>query len=194
MTLVLDDRAFTATRGTYALCLHHAENALCSVCYYARTVACGTCLRAASGLSTAAMTVRACDVLAHLELFGHAVCDFAHRQFHFQSQVAASVLLRPALASSETSEATGTSAEDVTEHGENVVHVHAAAKTTSESSGTCWAVESELIILLALLGVMQYVVSLGCFLKLLFGFPVARIAVGVILDGDFAVCLLYFVF
>ena len=35
LTLVLDDGALTATGGTNALCLHHAENALRRVCYNA---------------------------------------------------------------------------------------------------------------------------------------------------------------
>ena len=73
-------------------------------------------------LGTRAMTVFAGYVLAYFELLGDALADFFQRKPNLQAQVAAAILLRAACPASETTEAVTT--KDVTEHREDVVHIH----------------------------------------------------------------------
>ena len=131
--------------------------------------------------------------LAYLELFGYAACHFLQGEADFKSEVAASIALLSSAAaeSSETTKTTkaGVSAEDVAEHAENVIHVHAC--TAAESACTAQAFVSELIVSLALLRVVQYVISLGCLLELFFSLFVTGVSVGVVFDGHFLVGLLY---
>lgn len=54
-------------------------------------------------------------------------------------------------------------------------------------------VEPELVVLATLVGVVKHLVSLGSLLELLFRLLVARVAVGVILDGELAVSHLYLI-
>ncbi|CUP85804.1 Uncharacterised protein [Segatella copri] len=85
------------------------------------------------------------------------------------------------------------SAKDISKHREDVVHVHAG--TTAESAeSTLWPVETKLVILLALLGIVENFVSFGSFLEFLFRLFVARVAVWMILNGYLSIRLLYFVF
>ena len=86
--------------------------------------------------------------------------------------------------------------EDVAEHGEDVVHRHATAESaerTSVAGCTAHACKAELVIAGTFLGIAQHVVGFGCLLELFFRFLVARVLVGVVLDGFLAVCLLYLV-
>ena len=83
---------------------------------------CRACLFAATVLCTRTMTMSTGHVFAHLELFSDTLVDFLKRQTNFQSEVTAPVLLRTATAAPEPSEAMTT--EYVTEHGEDVVHIH----------------------------------------------------------------------
>ncbi len=55
------------------------------------------------------------------------------------------------------------------------------------------SVKSELVIFGTLVRVAQYAVSLGCLLELFLGFLVAGVFVRVVLDGFFAVSLLYLI-
>ena len=98
--------------------------------------------------------------------------------------------------SAETSEAakSSTSAKNVAEHRENVVHREASSTAeSSEATFHVGAVESELIVLLALLLVAQHAIGFGSFFEFLLGLFVARIAVWVIFDGNLSVSLLDFV-
>ena len=78
--------------------------------------------------------------------------------------------------------------EDVTEHGEDVIHVHAGS---AESALSAHSGKSELVILLAFLRITQYIVCFSCLLELLLGLLVTRISVGVIFDGHLLVCGFY---
>ena len=139
----------------------------------------------AADFCSCAVTVRTGDILAYLEFLGHAVGDFLQAQFHLQAQVAAAVLLWSATsaAASETAESSCVSAKDVAEHGEDVVHIHAGASEGVEAS-TARSIESEGVILLALLRVVQHIICLCSLLELFLGFFVARITVRVVFDGD----------
>ncbi len=102
------------------------------------------------------------------------------------------MLLRSALSASEASEA-GSSAEYVTEHGEYVIHVHSSTSKASEPAGSRRAVETELVILLAFLLVVQYIVSLRRLLEFLLGFFVAGITIRMVFYGYLSVSLFNFV-
>ena len=132
MAFVLDDCAFTATGGTYALSLHHAEDTLRGVGDDTRAVTRWALLVDRTLLGTCALAVAAYNVLANLELLGDTLVDFLQSQPHLQAQVAALVLLCMACATSEASETM--TAEYVAEHREDVVHIHAGPSEASEAS------------------------------------------------------------
>ena len=122
-------------------------------------------------------------VLAHLELLGNTLVDLLQRQAYLQPQVAASMLMSTGRTSSaKASEAVAS--KDVAKHREDVVHIHRTAAEASETaSGAERSVESELVVLLPFLRVVQHIVSLSCLLELLFSLFVARVAVRMIFDG-----------
>ena len=108
----------------------------------------------------------------------------------------------PAAAATEAAEASCTAtAEDVAEHGEDIVHREASGSASeaieaAKASTHVWTVEPELVILLALLVVGENGIGLGGLLELLFCLLLLRIAlvaltVRVILYRDLAVCFLY---
>ena len=86
-------------------------------------------------------------------------------------------------------------AKNITEHRENVVHRHSAAKSAERSTVSGCSAHScmtKLVVAGTFIRVAQYVVGFGCFFKLFFRFLVTRIFVRMILDGFFPVCFLYF--
>lgn len=192
LALVLDDLALAATDVASGLGLHHAEDALLGADLHAAAVAVGTGLGSAAALGARAVAMGADHVLAELELLGHARGHLLERQAHLQPQVRSTIArgLASATTASEASEA-AMAAEDVAKHGEDVVHREAAraAKRTAASEAAR-GVEAKLVVLLALLRVVEHVVGLGGLLEFLLGRRVARVAVGVILDGELAVGLL----
>ena len=192
LTLVLDDGTFAAAGGTDALCLHHAEDALGGVGDDAAAVTGRTLLVGAACLGAAAVAMRTSDVLAHLELLGDAMGYLLQRQLDLQTEVAAAMNLRTALATTESLEASP-AAKDVTEHGEDVVHVHGCGVETAKSAHAR-PIETELVVLLTLLRVMQHIIGFSSLLEFFLGFLVAGITVRVVFNGDGAVRLLYLVF
>ena len=193
LTLVLDHLTFSVTGGTDTLLLHHAEDALCGVGDDTATMAGGTLLLAAAGFCARTAAMRADDILAHLEFLGDALVDLLQRQFHFQTQVAATMLLRTTGTASEATKSV--TSEDVAEHRENVVHIHRgtteAAEIETSGTRTC---EAKLVVLLTRLRVVQHVIGLCGLLEFLLSLLVARITVGVVLDGYLSIGFLYLVF
>ena len=155
-----------------------------------------TRLRLSTAFSASAFTFVADHILSHFELLRHATGDILQRQFHFQSQVGATVYaLATATSSAKTAEATESTlvtTEDVTEHGEDVVHIHVTAEAAEATSS--WCIESELVILPTLVRVVQYLVGFCCLLEFLLGCLVTGITVRVVFDGELAVCHFYLVF
>ena len=194
LTLVLDDAAFTAASRTNALCLHHTEDALRGVGDDARAVTCRTLLRHAAGLGACTVTMRAGNILAHLELLGDAVCYLLQRQAHLQTQVRTAMLLASALGTTAKPAKSSMSAKDVAEHREDVVHIHRGATKRVEATASTRSVKSECVVLLTFLRVVQHVISLGSLLELFLSFLVAGVTVRVVFDGDGAVRLLDLVF
>ena len=112
--------------------------------------------------------------------------------------------LMPSASAEEITEASKTTAsapsssEEAAEHGEDIVHVHAASAEAAESAKaigtTARTIETKLVILLAFLGVVEHIVGLRSLLKLLLSLLVARVTIGVIFDGYLSVSLFYLVF
>ena len=85
----------------------------------------------------------------------------------------------------------GTSTKDIAKHGEDIIHIHGSAEIAETTHARTR--KAKLIILLAFLRIVQNVVCLCGFLKLLLSFLIARITVWVIFDGDGSIRLLYLV-
>ena len=195
LALVLDDGAFAVAGGALGLGGHDAEHRPHRPAHHTAAMTCGAGLGLCATFGAGAFALFAGHILAHLEALGHTAGDVLQRELHLQPQVAATVdalaVLLAAAESAESAEAAVT-AEDVAEHAEDVVHIHAATAESAEAA--LRTVESELVVLTALVGVVQHLIGLGSLLKLLFGLLVARVAVGVVFDGELAVSLLYLVF
>ena len=188
LTFILDYLTFTTAYRTNALLLHHAEDALCGVGDDARSVTGLTSLLAAAFLGTRTAALRTGDILAYLELLSDAGIDFFQCQLYLQTKVTAAMLLRTTLSASETSESV--TAENVTKHRENIVHVHRSTSESAESSESAThvgTVESELVVLLTCLRVVEHVIGLGGLLEFLLSLLVTRIAVRVVFDGYLAI-------
>ncbi len=190
LAFILYDGSFSAACRAHSLSLHHAENALLSFYHEPVPVACGTCFGSSAPFGATSVTVIADYFLFNFEFLCDSGSNFLKIHFYFQTQVTASVLwFAGAAAASESSES-ATVSEYVSEHGEDVIHVHAA---TTETSGSIHTFVSELIIPGALLRIPQDIVGFCCFLKFSFRLFVVRIAVGVILDGHFLIGLFYLI-
>ena len=196
-TFIGNDLAFAAAYGTRSLCLHLTKNGALDLGYIARSVAIGTCF----GVSVAragAVAMRACHVFADFDFFLGAGGYFGQCQFDFHPQVAAFAHTPSATRTAAAKEIAETAAakakmaaENVAEMLEYVIHVHTAG--SAKSAVAAHACMPELVVTCALVGVAQHLVCLGGLLKFLFGHLVARIFVGVKLDGFFAVSLFYLV-
>ena len=102
------------------------------------------------------------------------------------------MLLTASCSASAESPESGTPTKNISKHGEDIIHIHGGTEVV-ETAHTTRTRKSELIIALALLRIMQYIVSLSSFLKLLLSFLVARITIWVIFDGNRSIRLLYLV-
>lgn len=155
LAFVFDDDTVTMTSRAGSLCLHHAENRTDGFYRIPCAMTCRASLGLCPSFAACAMTVRAVDIFPDLEFLGHAIRDFLQREVNGQSEVGTFGLRRLTCpvateAPAETSE-TMTS-EDVSEHGEDVIHIHPSTAESSEV--TLRTVESELIILAALVRVV----------------------------------------
>ena len=188
MTFVFDDFAFALACRTYALRLHHAEKALSGARDNTTSVAGGTSLTTAVPLSSRTVAMLADHILAHFEFLGDTGGNLLQREAYLQPKVAATILLVLAAskAAAETSEST-TSAKHVAEHREDIVHRESATAESSESTSHVGTVESELVVLLTFLRVVEHIVSLCRLLELLLGLFVAGITVGMVFDGYFTI-------
>ena len=193
MTFVLDDVTLAMTSRAGALGLHHAKHGARGTNRVARTMASWASFRLGASLASCAMTFVANHILANLEFLGKTLVSFLQGKFYCYTQVSSLVLWSLGLSTSKTAESATVSTEDVAEHGEDVVHVHAG--TTSESSeSTLWTIESKLVVLLTLLRVAKHIIGLCGLLEFFLCLLVARVAVWVIFDGYLAISLLDLVF
>ena len=194
LTLVADDTACASASVTLCLSLHVSEHGVYGAISDARalTLRAGLCL---SVFAAAAVTMGASDVFVYLELLGDAGSDLFQADANFEAKVRTLLNVLPASSSSaEASEASETTAkattsEDVAKHAEDVVHRHAGA--ASETTLAIHSCKAELVVALALLGVVKDIICLSSLLELLLSLLVARIAVRVVLDGHLLVGGLY---
>ena len=190
-TLVLDDRALTATGVTLRLNLHHAEDTSLLADDASGTLTGRTGLRAAVG-RTGAVAVLTLYELADLDLLLASGSYLLEGQMDLDTHVAASADTRSAAASSaaseEVTEVETCALEDITEMAEDIFHGHAAS---AESACATHTGEAVLVVTGTFLRVGQHLVCLRCLLEFLLGFFVAGVLVRVVLDGFLAVRLLY---
>ena len=191
--LVLNHLARSVTVGAGGLALHHAEDAALRTHHATCAVTVGAGLRMVARFAARAVAIGTGDVLAHLELLGNARGNFLQREFHLQAQVATFELGRTATATAATKSAEAHVAEDIAELSEDVAKVHALESAAAKSACAIHACCAELIVACALLGVAEHLIGFSGLLELLLGFLVARVAVGVVLDGHLLIGFLDFV-
>ena len=197
VAFVLDDSTFSVARRTFSLSLHHAEHRANGLYHIALSVTIRTGFRATTSFGTSSVTMLAGDVFPDFEFLGNAVGNLVERKTHFQPKVGTTILgVTSSATTTEASESStkAVAAKDIAKHREDVVHREAATTEASESSTHVGAVESELVVLLAFLLVAQHAISLGSFFKFLLSLFVARVAVGMVFDGNLSIRLLYLVF
>ena len=193
-----DHLARPLTGRTYALRLHHAEEAALCRDDGARTVTGAAGLLAIGVGGPFTITVRAGDILLDLEFLLHALLYILEREPYTGAEVRAAERLTSAASASEAtkaSEVKAATAEEVAEAAEDILHAHAAAEASSTAAGgtaTDTGV-TELIVALALVGVTQHVIGLGQLLELLLGLLIPGVLIGVVLDGELAIGLLQLV-
>ena len=136
-------------------------------------------LRAAAGAGVA-------DIKAgELDIALDALVDFFERELDFGLEVVAA---GDAAATTTAAEATlSPTTEDVVEHREDVLDVHAAEVVGGRALGLTQAVVAVLVVELALLGIGEDLVRRGGFLELRLGLGVAWVAIGVVLHRQAAV-------
>ena len=153
LTLVLDDSAFSMTVWTWDLGLHHAEHRANGLDSISSTITCMACFWLCTAFASCTMTFLTSNILANFEFLGNTCGNFLQSEFYFHAQIASLILLASTAAtktSAKSAETSAVSSEDVSKHGEDVIHIHVATSAKSTES-TLWTVESELVILLALL-------------------------------------------
>ena len=128
------------------------------------------------------MTMAASDVLAHFEFLFDACEYLLKREGYLEAEVVATIL-RALMLSIGKAAKSCMSPKDVAKSREDVVHIHSA---TTEATSLCTC-KAKLVVLPALLLVAQHIIGLGSLFKFFFCVLVAGIAVGMILDGYFAV-------
>ena len=182
---------FAAASRAGSLGLHRTEHRADS----ANGVTCSVTGRAGlwlrTTLASSTMARRTWYVLANLELLGATCVSLFQSKLSLYAQVSTLVLLwlGTSAKSAETATESTVTAEDVAKHREDVVHVHACA-TAETAKSSLRTVESKLIVLLALLGVVKNLVCFGSFLEFFLSLLVARVAVWMIFDGYLAVSFL----
>ena len=159
---------------------------------------CWTSLAAATAFSSSAMTMLALYIFLDFEFLSNACCDFLKREIDLYAQIGSTILRFLSLSASteafKSAKASTMSAKYITEHREDVIHREAATSAeASKTATTTRSVKAELVILLTLVRIMQYIISLSSLLEFLLSLFVAGILVRVILYGYFAVSLLYLV-
>ena len=194
VALVFDDFARAATCAADCLCAHLSEDGIFYSSYHARATTRRTsvCARA-SALCTRTVASLTSTRFLHFEFFLDAFRHFAECQLYLNPQAAAlgdTLTATRTRRAAETSKASSKSTEYVAEIGEDVLDVHIEAATAARAR---YARMSKLVVTLTFLVVAEHLVCLCSLLKLLLGNLVARVSVGVVLHGEFAVRLLYFV-
>ena len=180
------------TIGADTLALHHAEYALVGLNDYATTATASASFHF-SVLAAAAVAMVTYDIILNLKLLGCSVDNLLQGKFNAQTLVTAFVhrFLPTSATSAKTAKSTEAHAfEYIAESRENVVYV---GKSTA-SADTADSVETELVVSLTFLRVVEHFVGFGSLLELLLCFFVTRIAVRVILDGHLLIGPFYLVF
>src|SRR5690606_16957120 len=122
-----------------------------------------------------------------------SVHHFLQVQFDPDAKVAATQLLA-LCATTAKSASTKLTAENISKLTEDIFHIHsAAAKATTESSGSAHTGVPVLVVTCFFIVVAKYFVGFCSFFKLFFSLLIARIFIRVIFQSHFAVRFLYFI-
>ena len=190
MTFILNSASLSAAVRTGTLRLHHAEDSALGLGDHTATVTMGACLGLAIAGTTAA-TCLAGHIFTHFDLLLTTAVNLFKCQLDLDTKIGAAQHTPCRTATTaETCKACAETAakqvaEDTSKLREDVVHIHTTLTVCSVDTGM-----AELIVACFLVRIAQHIISLGSFLELLLSFLVARIAVRVILQGQFAVGLL----
>ena len=187
VALVLDDAPFAAAMGADALGLHLAQQGAAHFGHHTCSVTVGTDVVVVVAGSRAA-TGLAGHIFGHFYLLFAAFVNLLECELHLDAQIASTHggATMPLLPTAKTSESRETAtaeeiAEQVAEMREYVVHIHVAGATSLEGS------VAELVVFCLFVRVAQHIVGLSSLLELLLSLFVAGIAVGMVLQGQFAV-------
>ena len=189
-----DDFSLAMARGTSHLLLYGAEDAASVAHHIARSVTGGAGFCGMSRFAATAVARIAGHLLLNFEFLSHTRGDFLECEAGFKPQVAAAILLRSRLfgtKATKTAKATAHSTENVAEVREDVVDI-CETLAAAETALSVYALFSELIVALALLGVAQYFIGFCGLFEFLLGFFVAGVLIGVIFHGHLAVSLFDF--
>ena len=120
-------------------------------------------------------------VFLYLDFLLNSGSNFLKVHFHLHSQVRSPVYPTGTTATAKTSETTKATetSENIPKLRENIIHTHAATKTSL--SGPSYSGMTELIITTFLFFVTQHIVCFGGFFKFLLGLFVTRVLIRVIL-------------
>lgn len=195
-----DDFTRAVAGRTGGLGLHGSEDGLLYASDDARTVTSLTGGGSCAVFGAGSVAVVAFDVGGYLQGLGDAFGDVFECQLDADTEVRAAIDAAAGACAGIAAEV-HTSAENVAELREYIIHRHSAGVVESTTAFAAKSLRTHivaiLVILLTFLGVAEHIVSLGCLLKLLFGFLllglwVALVAVGMVLYGECAVCLFDF--
>ena len=130
------------------------------------------------------MTVLTGNVFPYLKFLGNARSYFLKGKADLQTKVGTTVLSRLSATTSKATEAreSAMSAKYITEHGEDIIHRESTAGESTEAAHVR-TVESELVVLLTFLRIMEHIVGLCGLLELLFRLFVTGIPVRMVFDG-----------
>ena len=131
-------------------------------------------------------TALANHLFVYFYFFLNAFSNFFEGEFYFNAQVAAtghtaSATCRLPTAKKTIEWATATTTENIAKLAKNIFHVHVAgatAKATLSGSGM-----SKLVVTLFFLGVAQYLVGLGSFLKFIFRSFIVGVFIRMVFNG-----------
>ena len=137
--------------------------------------------------------MRAHYLFFYLNLLFNSRGNFSQIKFHFYTQIrtTTNTLSTTTLASAKTTKSTKMSAKNITEMGENILHVHVLS-TKSATRCSTNAGMTVLVVTLAFLVIAQHFISLSGFFKFFLRSFVAGILIRVKLNSFLAVCFLNF--
>ena len=189
-TFFIDNLSFALASRTRGSGLHRSQYRILYPGHLSRSFTGRTSGIGFSILCSRSITMLTSHVFLYLDFLLNSGSNFLKVHFHLHSQVRSPVYPAGTTATTKTSETTKATetSENIPELRENIIHTHAATKTSL--SGSTYSGVTELIITTSLLFVTQHIVCFSGFFKFFLGLLVARIFIRVILQSQFSICFL----